>query len=207
VRFTLALHARSGRWIPPALLLATWVALVVANPGSALDNADNLFFAVLVVAVWCTSGIGNVDDDPHRDLCAASVGGPARLTMVRHVAALALMMTVVVVVAMVAIASGTGTDTSSATIGAGTLGLLTSGALLGVAIGSFLHRPILRSIAWTVVAAIVAIMIVVLLPPVRDVLHDVDHARIGGVGVLFGLSVVLVILAMWTAGALAARAS
>ena len=76
MRFALALHARSGRWIPPALLLATWVVLVVANPGSALDNGANLFFAVLVVSVWCTSAIGNVDDDPHRDLCAAAVGGP-----------------------------------------------------------------------------------------------------------------------------------
>ena len=207
MRFTLALYARSGRWIPPALLLTTWVVLVVANPGSALDNASNLFFAVLVVAVWCTSTMGNVDDDPHRDLCAASVGGPARLTIVRHTAALALMMTVVLVIAALAIASGKHTGTSAMTVVSGALGVLVSGALLGVAIGSFLHRPVLRSVAWTAVGAIVAIVIIAILPPVRDVLRDAERAQIGGVGALLAVSVALVVLAAWTAGALAARTS
>src|SRR6478736_7011152 len=100
MRLALALHARSGRWIPPALVLVTWVVLVVANPGSELDNAANLFFAVLIVSVWCTSAIGNVDDDPHRDLCAAAVGGPTRLAAMRQVAALLVMVVAVVVVSV-----------------------------------------------------------------------------------------------------------
>jgi hypothetical protein len=86
------------------------------------------------------------------------------------------------------------------------VGLLASGALLGIAIGSFLHRPILRSIAWVVVIALVAIMVVVLLPPVRDVLHDADHSRIGGVGVLLVVSLVLAGVANWSAAVLTARA-
>ncbi len=114
--FALALHARTGRWIPPALLLVTWTVLVVANPGSALDNAANLFFAVLVVSVWCTSAIGNVDDDPHRDLCAAASGGPARLAASRHVAALLVMVATVGVVSVLGIVSGTRSGTSLATI-------------------------------------------------------------------------------------------
>jgi hypothetical protein len=207
MRFALALHARSGRWIPPALLLATWVVLVVANPGSALDNAANLFFAVLIVSVWCTSAIGNVDDDPHRDLCAASVGGPARLMVSRHAAALVMMTVTVGVVAALGIVSGARTAASGPTVVAGTVGLLASGALLGVAIGGFLHRPILRSTAWVVVIALVAIMVVVLLPPVRDVLRDADHSRIGGVGVLLLASLGVVAVATWAAAALAARAS
>jgi hypothetical protein len=207
VRFTLALLARSGRWIPPALLLVTWVALVVANPGSALDNAANLFFVVLIVAVWSTSAIGNVDDDPHRDLCAASLGGPARLAVVRHVGALVVMLAVVLVVSVLAIASGSSDRASEWTVVAGTAALLASAAALGVAIGGFLHRPLLRSSAWTVVAGVVAIIVVVLLPPLRDVLHDVDRARIGGVGVLLVVSVVVVALAGWSAAALAARRS
>ena len=205
--FALALHARTGRWIPPALLLVTWTVLVVANPGSALDNAANLFFAVLVVSVWSTSAIGDVDDDPHRDLCAAALGGPARLATSRHAAALLVMVVTVVVVSILGIVSGTHSDASTATAVAGTVGLLASAALLGVAIGAFLHRPLLRSTAWTVVAGLVAIMVVVLLPPVRDVLHDADHARIGGVGVLFVVSLAIVGAAGWAAAALASRAS
>jgi hypothetical protein len=207
MRFTLALHARSGRWIPPALVLATWVALVVSNPGSALDNAANLFFAVLVVSVWATSAIGNVDDDPHRDLCAAANGGPARLATLRHAGAVLALLPVVAVIGVLAVASGSRDGASWGTIAAGTAGLLLSGVLLGLAVGAFLHRPILRSNAWTVVLALLAIMVVVLLPPVRDVLHDVDHAKIGGVGVLLVVSLVVALVAGRAAGALAARRS
>ncbi len=206
MRFALALLARSGRWIPPALLLVTWVVLVVANPGSALDNAANLFFAVLIVSVWCTSAIGNVDDDPHRDLCAAAMGGPARLVVSRQAGAVLLTVVVALLVSVPAIATGSRAGASSATIVAGTVGLLVGAALLGVAIGGFLHRPMLRSPAWTVVVASIAIMVVVLLPPVRDVLHDADHARIGGVGVLVVVAGAIAAAAGWSAAALAARA-
>jgi hypothetical protein len=50
-------------------------------------------------------------------------------------------------------------------------------------------------------------MAVVLLPPVRDVLHDADHARIGGVGILFVVSLAVAGGAGWLAAALAARSS
>ena len=201
------LHARSGRWIPPALLLVTWVVLVVANPGRALDNAANLFFAVLIFSVWCTSAIGNVDDDPHRDLCAAAIGGPARLVGVASGGRrCSLTVVVALLVSVPAIATGSRAGASSATIVAGTVGLLVGAALLGVAIGGFLHRPLLRSPAWTVVVALIAIMVVVLLPPVRDVLHDADHARIGGVGVLVVVAGAIAAAASWSAAALAARA-
>jgi hypothetical protein len=201
------MHARSGRWIPPALVLATWVVLVVANPGSALDNAANLFFAVVIVAMWVTSAIGNVDDDPHRDLCAAASGGPARLASIRHAGALLGLLPVIVVVGVLAVASGSRDGASWGTVVAGTAGLLLSGTLLGVAIGAFLHRPILRSTAFTVVVGLIAIVIVVLLPPVRDVLRDVDHARVGGVGALLAVSLVVAATAGGSAGALAARRS
>ena len=207
MRFAVVLHARSGRWIPPAVLLATWVALVVANPGSSLDNAANLFFAVLIVAVWCTSGVGNADDDPHRDLCAASVGGPDRLSVLRHVGALLELLPVVAVVGVLAVASGRRDGASWAAVIAGTTGLLVSGALLGVAIGSLLHRPVVRSAAWTVLLALVAIVVVVLLPPVRDVLHDVDHADVGGVAILLAVSVAVAVATGWAAAVLAARTS
>ena len=117
------------------------------------------------------------------------------------------MLATAVVVTALAIATGTHDGASWATIAAGTFGLLASGVLLGTAIGAFLHRPIVRSTAWTVVVAVVAIMVVVLLPPVRDVLHDADHAHIGGVGVLVVASAAVAGVAGVAAAALAARLS
>ena len=82
-----------------------------------------------------------------------------------------------------------------------------SGALLGTAIGAFLHRPLVRSTAWTVLVAVVAIIVVVLLPPVRDVIRDADHGDIDGVGILVVVSLVVAAIAGWSAAQLAARAS
>lgn len=66
---------------PPSMSVAGWLRGVrrtrIDDPEAALATLR------FDVAVWCTSAMGNVDDDPHRDLCAASVGGPARLTIVR----------------------------------------------------------------------------------------------------------------------------
>ena len=207
MRFALALHARSGRWIPPALVLATWVTLVVANPGSALDNAANLFFAVLIVAVWCTSSLGNVDDDPHRDLCAAAGGGPDRLSIARHLAAVVELVPVAVVVGALGIVSGSRAGASWATVVVGTAGLLASATLIGVAIGALLHRPVVRSTAWTVILAVVAILVVVLLPPVRSVLHDADHGSIGGAVLLLPVAIVAAAIGGVAAAALSARVS
>jgi hypothetical protein len=207
MRLALALHARSGRWIPPALLLTVWTALVVANPGSALDNAANLFFAVLAASVWWTSVIGNVDDDPHRDLCAAAVGGPGRVAVVRHVGAFAVTSVAALVVAVLADVSGDGAGPSWVKVVAGTVGLLLSAALLGTAVGGFLHRPLLRSTAWIVVLGLGAVIVVVLLPPVRDVLHDADHGHVGGVGLLLGAALAVAAVAGWSSAVLAARAS
>ena len=74
IRFTLALVARSGRWVAPAVVYLVWLVLVLANPGPALTNGANMFFGVVVFAAWFAVVTGNVDDDPHRDLCAAVAG-------------------------------------------------------------------------------------------------------------------------------------
>jgi hypothetical protein len=50
-------------------------------------------------------------------------------------------------------------------------------------------------------------VLVALLPPVRDVLRDADHARIDGVGLLCGVSAVVATLAGWAGAVLTARRS
>ena len=185
MRFALALLARSGRWIPPALLLVTWVVLVVANPGSALDNAANLFFAVLIVSVWCTER-----DRQRRRRSRTAISARPRWADRRAggLASRARRSLVVVVRRRCPVLADrerprrrrVGSRRSSREPS----GLLVSGALLGVAIGGFLHRPIAPLARMDGGRRVVAIMVVVLLPPVRDVLRDADHARIGGVGIL-----------------------
>jgi len=202
--FTLALVGRSGRWIAPTLLLAVWLLIVVANPGSALDNAANLFFAVLVVALWLAVATGNVDDDPHRDLCAASVGGPARLQAARQLATMVALGPAVLIATVLAVASGTD-HRPLATDVVGTLGLLISAALLGAAIGGFLHRPILTNVAWSVVLGVAAALFIAVLPPLRDVLRDADHAHLDGVAALFALSAVAITASTYCSAMLAAR--
>ena len=59
-------------------------------------------------------------------------------------------------------------------IGTGFAVLLTGG-LIGVSIGTFLHRPVLGSVGWAVALALAALLAVILLPPVEDVLRDLDH--------------------------------
>ena len=204
MRFTLALVARSGRWIAPFLLLAVWLVMVIANPGSALDNAANLFFALFVVALWLTVTTGNVDDDPHRDLCAASVGGPARLQTARQLATMVALGPLVLIATVLGVASGTdhrslGTDV------VGTLGLLVSAGLLGAATGGFLHRPILANVAWSVVLGVVVVLGVAVLPPLRDALRDADRARLEGVAALFVVSTLSTTAATWLSAVLAAR--
>jgi hypothetical protein len=203
-RFTLTLVVHSGRWIAPALTFAVWLLVVVANPGTTLDNAANLFFALLVVGLWLTVTTGNVDDDPHRDLCAASVGGAARLQATRQLATLAALCPVVLIATALAVVTGTD-HRSLATDVAGTMGLLLSGALVGIAIGGFLHRPILANLAWTVVLGAAAALVVAVLPPLHDVLRDADRARLGGVAALSVVSAFMATGGTWLSAALAAR--
>jgi hypothetical protein len=204
MRFTVALVARSGRWIAPTLILAVWLLVVIANPGSALDNAANLFFALLVVALWLTVTTGNVDDDPHRDLCAASAGGPARLQTTRQLATMVALGPMVLIATVLGVASGTDHRSLTTNV-AGALGLLVSAALLGAAIGGFLHRPILANVAWSVVLGVVAAIVIAVLPPLRDVLRDADHARLEGVAALFVASTFAITGATWISAVLAAR--
>jgi hypothetical protein len=186
------------------LILAVWLLVVVTNAADALDNAANLFFALLVVALWLKVTTGNVDDDPHRDLCAASAGGPARLQVTRQLATLAALCPVILIATTLAVVRGTD-HRSLATDVAGTLGLLASATLLGIAVGGFLHRPILANPAWTVVLGVASLVGIAVLPPLHNVLRDADRARLDGVVVLLALSSIVATGATSLSAVLAAR--
>jgi fucose permease len=62
--------------------------------------------------------------------------------------------------------------------------LLVSSALIGSTIGAFLHRPVLRNLAWSLILAVAALIGTVLLPPAQSVLRNFNRGQTGGVGLL-----------------------
>jgi hypothetical protein len=182
--FTLRLVARSKRWVAPTTVYVVWLVLVLANPGPALSNAANMFFAAVVFAAWLAVATGNVDDDPHRDLCAAAAGSPARLHIDRALATMAASTGVAVVTASLTASTGDlGPHTLFYAV-ACTLALLITGALIGSAIGIWLHRPLIRNTAWSLILAVSATITVALLQPVQDVLRNFNHQSTHGVFIL-----------------------
>jgi hypothetical protein len=204
-RFTVVLLARSGRWVAPTLVYLVWVVLVLANPGPARSNAANLFYAAVVLALWLTVSAGNVDDDAHRDLCAAAQGSVPRLQVTRTLAPLAVTCAFVVPVAIVVGVTGdTGSDGALAVTAESVL-LLVSGALLGAAVGSFLHRPMVDRPAWSVFGGSAAVILVAVLPPVQRAIRRFDGgSALAGLALAFGTAVVFV-AALLISAALADR--
>jgi hypothetical protein len=207
IRFTLALVARSGRWVAPAVVYLVWLVLVLANPGPALTNGANMFFGVVVFAVWFAVVTGNVDDDPHRDLCAAVAGSPARLHARRAIAGIGVTVVVAVVTALATGATGDLGHRGLVSTTGWSVALLVAGALIGSTIGVFLHRPLIDGVAWSVVLAAAASLAVVLLPPVQTVLRHLDHGSTRGVGILLVVAAVVAALAVVASSAVADRRS
>ena len=207
IAFNLRLAVRSMRWVAPSLILLTWIALTVSNPGPTLANAGGMFFVVVAVTCWLTIAIGNVDDDGHRELLAAAAGSPARLHRIRAVAALAAsnLLSVLGTVACL-VAATPPTRPTSELVGIGACLLMQlSGTELGVAIGTLLHRPVMRHAGFTVLLAIAAILGLIPLPPVQSVLRALDHGRTTGVLLLAALSTVVALAATTGAATLAGR--
>ena len=196
IRFTLLLVARSGRWVAPSVVYLVWLVLVLANPGPALSNGASMFFGVLVFGAWIAIVAGNVDDDPHRDLCAAVAGSPARLHVRRSAATVVVGAGVAVLTSFAtATTGGLGHRDLLETV-AGTVAVLVAGALVGNAIGVFLHRPLMGSVAGSLVIAVAAAIAVALLPPVQDVLRDLDHGSLRGVTALLAVAAAVAVLAV-----------
>lgn len=205
IRFTLLLLARSMRWVPPALLLLTWIGLVLADGGPPLPNLVATAPALAICATWTTISIGGIDDDAHRDLLASALGSHAALHRRRAVASAALGALVATAVASIlAAAAAQPGHTRSWVLAAGVM--LGFGAVAtGVAIGSWLHPPVLRNRGLSVLLATGAIVAILAAPPVTHALRQFERGRIGSVAVGLAIASVLAVSATNGAAALAAR--
>jgi len=177
IAFTLHLLARSMRWVAPAIVFLVACGLVLADPGPLRSSSASLFPVQAVVLCWLTIAIGNVDDDGHRELCTAEAGSPARLLVVRSTSALALAVVLAVVVT-VGLAIVTPGPRSSITDLGAVLVVPLAGGVLGIGIGGLLHRPIVRHLGLTVVAALGALVVTITTGPATSLLHDVTAGHV-----------------------------
>jgi len=209
IAFGARLTLRSMKWLGPAMLVLLWTSFTAASPGSALSNAGNESFLLVSIAAWLTVGTGNVDDDGHRELLAAAAGSPARLHRSRAAAAfgianaLALAPTIV----GVAFAVSPARSVNGGVIVGTCVAVQLAAAAIGVAIGTFLHRPVVRHGGYALLASIGVIVVLALLPPVQHVLRDLNDDRAASALVASVIALTIGVGAVALAGALANRAT
>src|SRR5262249_12487354 len=78
---------------------------------------------------------------------------------------------------------------------------------VGVAIGTFLHRPVVRHGGVALLVAMGAVVVLALLPPVQHVLRDLNDDRAGSALVASVIAIAIGLGAVAAAGALADRAT
>ncbi len=207
MRFNGSLLARSMRWLGPALLWLVWTAFTVANPGAALGNSASSFMMLVTVACWLTIGVGNVDDDGHRELLAAASGSPARLHRTRAATAFAVATSfgLVSTIAGIVVAGNPEHSISQTRIVIASLLLELTATAAGVGLGTLLHRPVVRHAGATLLVVVAGLIGLILLPPVEHVLRQFNDDRTGGLGVLTAVTIAAALLAVGAGGVLADR--
>jgi hypothetical protein len=209
ISFTARLALRSMKWLGPAIIVLLWTTFTAASPGTALSNAANESLMLVAITCWLTVGIGNVDDEGHRELLAAAVGSPGRLHRDRAAAALVLAngLALVPTVAGIALAEQSTRRVNGAVIVITCVLVQLAATALGVGIGTLLHRPVVRNTGVALLVSIGALVGLVLLPPVQHVLRNLNDDRTGSALVASLVAMAIGIGAIAAAGALADRST
>jgi hypothetical protein len=205
IRFTLTLLARSFRWVPPTLVLVTWIGIVLADGGPPLANLVAAAPALVVFSMWITIAIGGLDDDAHRDLLAAALGSHAALHRRRAAAAATLGAAAGLIVAGVLAGSARQPGHPAGwVLGAGAL-LAAAATAAGVAVGTSLHPPVVRNRGITVLAATAALVGLLAASPVTRALRAFEDGTLTPMVRALAVAVASAALAATVAGALARR--
>jgi len=178
IRFTIRLLGRSMRWVAPAIVYLLWVGLILANPGPASSNAVAALPVHAMVLCWLSVVIGNIDDTGHRELCTALIGSPSRLLLTRAASAVvvALVASTVAAAALMVFSVPRSVSVGGS---AAVFALELAGCIVGVGIGSALHRPMVRHVGLTVVGAVAALLACLAVPPVTHLLREIDAGDTG----------------------------
>ncbi|HEY1739851.1 MAG TPA: hypothetical protein VGI86_14140 [Acidimicrobiia bacterium] len=203
--FHVRLVARSMRWLGAAIIVLIWMLISLSDPGPALANAGSGFLLLFAVTCWITVVTGNVDDDGHRELVAASVGSPAQLHRLRALSAWIAANAIGLVITLTALlaSSHPARPTGEATIVAACFVVQLAATAIGVACGTMLHRPVVRHLGITLFASVAALVALVLFPPTQHLFRQLNDGRTGGLLVYATGAVALALVAV-TAGSLVA---
>jgi len=163
-----------------------------------MESAAFFFPVVFITSIWVTVIIGNIDDDPHREMVAASAGGQRRLHTLRARASAMLLIMVHAPLALVVVLGGPNIALQATMA----VPLLFLGAIaLGVGVGNLLHRPLVDEVGVAALAGPLALAGLMLFPPVQWVLRQTNDGSSIGAVALFPVSVaagsLFLIMARW----------
>ena len=213
VRLPLLLTARRFLWLPPLVIFLIVLATVYATPGPALAGYSVTAIAFLGLGVWLTVITGSCDDDAHRELLAARLGSVRMAHAGRSLASLILLGILSVWSSVMPLAAGTvGFQLkTNPKVPAPAIVVLTglavhiSFGLIGVAFGTFLHRPIVSRTAVSILVGIGVTSLVPVTPPLIAVLRDLNHEKIATTAILLAASIMICALAIAASSFLASR--
>lgn len=169
LRYLAADAMGSQRWVPPAVLFLVATVAGTAAGGTALGCYGFSATVLLPVALWLSVTVVNSEDPIQAAVTVVTVG--SSLVVQLGKLAVAYLGCLVLMVLGVGWPLITGHPARGVDLAAGVAGHLLT-ALAGVALGSVLSRPVLRTPTWVVlggVAAVLAELLVPGLPPTRAV--------------------------------------
>lgn len=194
VRLLLSILVVSGRWAPPAVLLAVWTALLLSGPATALSHTAAIFLGVVIVTVWLSLAVAAMADSPTRDLLAARVGSAGRLHLESGVVAAGVALGLCVPMLAAITLSAVPSERTVRTELLFSAGLTLAAVIVGVGLGYLLARPIVAP-PIAVFAVIPALIGLAKIPTVETVLLQFSRDEAGPLGWLLIATVVFVVLA------------
>jgi hypothetical protein len=213
IRLPLLLTTRRFLWLPPLVIFLIVLAAVYATPGPALAGYSVTAIAFVGLGVWLTVITGSCDDDAHRELLAARLGSLRRAHAGRALASLVILIILSVWSTIMPVAAGTmgfqlktnpPVPSPTVILLAG-LAVHISFGMLGVAFGTFLHRPIVTRTAVSVLIGIGVTALIPVTSPLIGVLRDLNHEQVDTTAVLLVASAIICALAIAASSFLASR--
>jgi hypothetical protein len=214
IRLPFAIVARRLLWLPPLFVLGLVLAFVYASTGPALSTYVVTAIPLAGIGLWLTVIAGSCDDDSHRELMAARAGSVARIHAARAVCGAAFVALFSLLCTVLPLVFGVlryqpPADPhrlpSNAVILASGLALHLAAGLVGVAGGTFLHRPLLQRTPLAALAGVALSALLVFLPPVLAVLRALDRSDPAGAPWFLLAALAIACIAVAFASRLAAR--
>jgi hypothetical protein len=187
VRYHASDALRSARWVAPGVLFVIITVSGTAVGGTALGGYGLTATALLPIAIWLSVAVLNTEDPVQEAITTATAGGSFLVRLAKLT--VALLGCLVLTVFGVAWPLLTGHPATVGDVFAGAVAHLLS-SLAGIAVGSLLSRPLLRTPAWAVLIGVAVFMIEILVPgfpPVRPIavsFSDAPHVASSLVGIL-----------------------